>query len=223
MKYNSIKKKFADYIFDICTALNDKRVKRTELTTYVLRLLDLKFESEDAIELRLAKTTSDIIHILCGKHASFLDCGIFEAIIGRFELLKMMKWTELSKYSEHLKAYIEGLKISEFIEINPKLGERKSVSKEEVALKLDIELIGYSVAKLFEVKLFIANILGIAASDLKLLFVKEGCVAATFLTSLSVAHAIFASDKALSAQQAKQLRNASVLQLRCGEFFMDLR
>ena len=117
------------------------------------------------------------------------------------------------EYPDHLKAYLEKHKISEFIEINPLLREFTTKST-ELVLKIDIEATS-RLSKLKRLKTTVAKILGLKSRTLRLLDVNDGCIAATFLLPTLVAELVFTEHTALTDEQSEQLRNLSVLRLEC--------
>lgn len=121
-------------------------------------------------------------------------------------------------YHEHLKEYIEKHKVSEFVKVNPLLKEK--VGFKELTLKYDIEYTS-KLAKVDELKKFLAIIMGLHPSALHIVDIKEGCVVVTFLISASVADTIFIPGIAFTPQQEDELETASVLWMKCNGYTLN--
>lgn len=137
-----------------------------------------------------------------------LDFDLFQCIVEEY---KLDQCQEQLHYPEHLKAYIQKHKISEFLEINPAL--EKYSGAEELVLKFDINLSICKLSTLLDLKSTVAEILGLKSSALRLLRVKEGCMVATFLIPECVANS---ADREFTSKQVQDFQNLSLLWLKCG-------
>ena len=173
--------------------------------------------SDRKADLKKCDTINDIFDFLTTECASFLNYEILQDILEFYEIPEDQ---ERLQYPKHLKAYIEKHKVSEFVKINPMLKKHVNGSK-ELMLKFDIDTT-CKLAKVVELKKFVAKTLDLQPSTLHLIDIKEGCVVVTFTVPASVADAIFTSNKVLTMQQEDELRAASVLWLKCNDFFFNL-
>ena len=210
--------KYALYVDCVRALVKEKGVSPEDLCSFLLSLSassksykgqTLSLLSDKKSELIKKGTITDIFNFLTTECASFLNYDIFEKIQKKYNLPGDRE--ELS-YHEYLKAYIESHKISEFIKINPLLNCEDGSKK--LILKYDIETT-CSLAKVNELKKFIAKILDLNPSALHILDIKDGCLLVTFLTPASIADAIFTSDTAFTSQQIHELQSASVLWMEC--------
>ena len=210
--------KYASFVDCLRAAISDKGISPEDLQSYLLSLpasskshkgQKLTLLSDKEIELKNCNTITGIFTFLTTKCASFLNYEIFQNILDRY---KVNDNQEELKYPEHLKAYIEKHKISEFVKINPLL--KHSNGSSELILKYDIENT-CALAKVDKLKKFIAKILDLRPSALKIVDIEDGCIIVTFLIPASVAEALFTPDTVFTPQQEEELRAASVLWLQC--------
>ena len=181
-------------------AFNNTKGKPTLLSTH-------KAELEGATDL------NTIFNLLATEYASFLDYEIFQYIVDHID-----EGQKELKYAEHLEAYIKKLKISEFIEINPQLETLTKSSK--IFLKIDIESTS-EVIQIKTLKSAVADILGIKSAAIRLLDIKDGCVAVTFQIPTPIVDAIFNKNTTLTEEQLEKLRAFSVLQLQYDDYLFD--
>ena len=209
--------KYASYVDCLRGIIKEKGVPPEDLRSYILSLSAfsksykgemLTLMSDKECELEKKETITSIFTFLTTKCASFLNYEIFQKIL---EYYKVSDDQERLKYPEHLKAYIEKHKISEFVKINPLLKPKSD--SEKLILKYDIENT-CRLASIFELKQFIANILDLHPSTLRIVDIEDGCVIVTFYIPASVANAIFTLNTVFTSQQEEKLRAASVLWIK---------
>ena len=214
--------KYASYVDHLRAAIKEKGVSPEDLQTYLLSLSatsksskgpKLTLLSDKETELWKCDSIATIFRFLTTRCASFLNYDIFQFILEHYNICDDDQ--EKLRYPEHLKAYIEKHKISEFAGVNPLL-KSKNGSK-ELVLKFDIETT-CSLAKVNELKKLIAEIMDLSPSALEIVDIEDGCVIVTFLIPTSVADVLFTHDTVLTPQQEKELRNASVLWLKCNGY-----
>lgn len=167
------------------------------------------FSSNIRAQFEQATTVEGIFKVLITECASFLNYEIFESVIDEFEVDRSQ--AKLN-YSEHLKAYVEKHKLSEFYKINPLL-EKVNDSSKKLVLKFDIKLT-QSLGTLKDCTKAIANILDLSASALQLLSIAEGCVIVTLLIPASVADIIFTSNTVFTPEQRSEFQKLSVMWLQ---------
>ena len=213
--------KYASYTDCIRATVQGKGVTVEELRYYLLHLpavnkthkdQNLTLLADKEVELEKCNTIIEIFTFLTKKCASFLNYEIFHGILMNYDIPEDQ---EKLKYPEHLKAFIEKHKISEFVKINPQL-KPKNGSK-ELILKCDIENT-CRLAKITDLKKSISKIFGLLPSALEIIDIEDGCVVVTFSIPASVADAIFTSNTVLLPHQEDELRNASVRWLKCNGY-----
>ena len=222
-----IKNYYASYVRCIRLSLIKLGVSVKDLRAFLLSLDAFQGDQEGANvklffdkreKLEKASDIEDIFCLLVTECASFLNYEIFQSIISEYDINTSQ---EKLAYPEHLKAYINKHRLSEFYEINPKLEDFTDDSK-SLVLKFGIELTS-SVGTLKECTEAVANILGLKQTALRLLSIKEGCVIATLILPATVASAIFPSDKQFSSEQKSGFQALSVLWLKYNGFYFDFR
>ena len=220
----SIAQSFASYSFCVLTCLELKPVTVEKLCAYLLSLpsftcgqdsanQSLMLLSTKKAKLEEARSIAQIFKILNSECCSFLNYGILERLILKFELELD---EENSNYPEKLRKYINEHKISEFIEIKPILNKLNSDSKELVLL-LDLESTR-TLSNLIDVKKMVAIIMGLKQSALLIYDIKEHCVVLTLLLPTPVADFIFNSATMFDEKQEKEFQSLSVRSLKCNGF-----
>ncbi len=219
--------KYASYVDTIRGIIKDRGVTPEDLRSYLLSLSAFSTSStgqtlallcDKEIALKQCNTIAEVFSLLTTKCASFLDYEIFQNILDHY---KISKDEEQLKYYEHLENFIKNHKVSEFIKVNPLLKKYANGSK-KLVLKCDVEKT-CRLAKVKEIKKFIAQILNLNPSALQIIDINDGCVAVTFLIPASVADAIFTPNTVLTPKQEEELRAKSVLQLECNGYTFDFR
>ena len=210
--------KYASYVDCLCEKIEEKRISPEKLCRYLLSLSafsenydgqQLALMTDNKEELEKCRTINCIFNCLTMKCASFLNCDIFQKIQENYEVGEEQ---EKLKYRDHLKAYVEKHKISEFMKINPLL-KPKNGSK-ELTLKYNVKNT-CRLARIVDLKFFIAKILKIHPSTLQIIDIEDGCVIVTFLVPGFVADTIFTPDTVFTQQQEDEFQAASILWLRC--------
>ncbi len=217
--HQEINVKYGSYVDCLCSKIEEKGVSPEALRSFLLSLsassssskrkkLTLLYDFQQGLEK--CDTVTAIFNFLKTKCTSFLHYDIFQRIVENYNINEDQ---ENMKYPDHLKAYIEKHKISEFAKINPQL--KPKTSSKKLTLKFDIETT-CSLAKVAELEKFIADILELHPSTLE--FVDIDSVIVTFLIPASVADAIFTPNTVFTPQQEDELRAAKVLWLKCSGY-----
>ena len=219
---NKITRRYVSFVHCVRTSIIRKGTSAGDLSAYLLALpafksdkskLEFFIMSEVKVELQQATTVNDIFNILNTKYATFMNYDIFQRIVDDFDL---DEGQEKLKYPEHLDAYVEMHKLSEFEEINPMLKKVECGSKKMV-LKFDIEMT-CKLCKLQDLTKAVANILGLRKSALRLLSIEKGCVVVTFLIPAPVADFLFNSGEIFPAGKIEEFQAQSLLWLQCNGF-----
>lgn len=214
-----INRKFASYVHSLCEIIKQK-LSPDELRSQLLSFpafCDHSFTKaalfkDREAELQEAKTIEEMFAIL-NKCYGFINYVIFEKII---EKNNVSKDQEELQYQQHLKAYIEKHKISEFMNINPRL-KKLDDSTKELIVKFDVEST-CKLAKVIDLQKAIANILGLDFATLQIIDIKDGCVVLTFQIPASIANIIFTPNTMFSTEQEDLFASESVLWLECNHF-----
>ena len=215
---------YASYVDCLRCIIEEERLSPEALRSYLLsvpafsksfKVQKMALLSDHKSELMKQATITDIFNFLSTEYASFLNYGIFEKIIKKYNISTDQ---EELKYSDHLKAYIEKYKISEFLMINPLLKHKENSKK--LTLKFDIENT-CTLARVDELKKIIAKILKLKPSTLHIVDIEDGCVVVTFNIPTFVADVLFTPDTLFVPQQQDELRAASVLWLKCNGYTFD--
>ncbi len=231
VKLQNIQYQYASYVSSIRTSLQAKKVSGEELRAHLLNMPvflkdhgteQLKLFSGKAAKLEKASSINDIFEILSLECCSFLDFGIFESLVKHYDLDKRQ---EVFRYSEHVDDYMKRHKIKEFVMINPALEKliEPNDDSEKLILKFDISMTT-ELGKVMNLKAAVAKFLGLRASALQLLDIKEGCVVITFQISEIVAESIFSSDKkTFTEENISELQALSVVWLQYKKRVIDVR
>ena len=210
---------YGSYVNCILTSIQAKRISVNNLRSYLVSISafqsglykeECKLLSAVKLELEKATTINEIFDLLNWNCASFFNYRIFQFLVNEYDIKDTRNRL---KYPEYLKEYVDKHKISEFIEINPALEKVKDGSS-KLVLKFDIELT-CKVARIDDLRIAVAKILGLRASTLRLLSIEEGCVVVTFLIPCVVADVVFSSKKKFSTEDIEEFRASSVLWLEC--------
>jgi hypothetical protein len=220
----AIQESFAGYIDCIQQALVEKGVRLQRLKSYLVRLpcvcgdQNFMLLSSKKDDIEEAVDIYDLFMKLDGC-TSFLNCFIFEKIVIQF---KIDEGQESLQYPKELRRYVEKHTISQFIEVHPVLNNYTDGTK-KLVLILDIELT-CKFSKLVDIGHSVARLMNMDECALLIHNVGKHCVIATFLIHSLVADKIFTGPAAsiFSIGQKDQLRNLSVLQLKCNGYDFNI-
>ena len=218
--FEEIIRQYGSYVNCILTSIQAKGISVNNLRSYLASISafqsgfykeECKLLSAVKPELEKASTINEILDLLTWNCASFFNYRIFQFLVDEYDIKDTRNRL---KYPEYLKEYVEKHEISEFIAINPALKKVKDESSKRFVLKFDIELT-CKVARIDDLLIAVAKILGLRASTLQLLGIEEGCVVVTFLIPSVVADVVFVSNKKFSTEDVEEFRASSVLWLEC--------
>ena len=164
---------------------------------------------DEAIEI------NDIFTLLLKNYASFLNYKIFKILQAEYIVNEGQQ--EL-RYPELLKAYLDKLKISEFLEVKPSLAKPNSAAQ-KITLKLDIKLTS-RLSRLVDLQNGIAQIFEINPTGLQILDIEPGSIIVTFLVQKSIANVIFTKEKyeVFTQAQIEAFQSLNVLWLRYKDY-----
>ena len=215
----TITSRYSIYVSSIRECLQAKGVRPVDLCSDLMNLTAFNHTrkkrsllSSHRNELHKATELNGIFDLIAIEYSSFLNYDVFRWIVDRHHL---DNGQEEFQYPQHLKAYLNSHKISEFVEINPLLKDFSDASKEMV-LKVDIKLTS-ELAKLEQLRAAVAKILKLKPAALRLLDVEEGCVVVTFLIPSPVAEIIFSKHSVLTVEQVEEFQASKVIWLECND------
>ena len=218
MNLEQITTRYTSYTDYIHMSIKAKGVSVSEFRSYLIKLTafrpgckeQCKLLSGMKAELDEADTTDKIFDLLSCE-CTFFDTKIFELLVNRFGI-KDTEDAGILDYPEHLEAYINKHKISEFIAINPAL--EKHTKSAKISFKFDIELTS-KLAKVTKLQAAVAKILDLKPSTLQLINIEEGCVSVKFHIPAEAADIIFVHNKEFTPGDIEDFRALSVLWLEC--------
>ena len=189
LKWNlkDIRNRYGSFVSFIHDSLIEKNITVENFRIFLMSRPALESDDDDEQhkllvcireKLKKASTVSELYEVLMEGYGSFINYEIFQSIIDKYEI-EDKRNTGVLSYPEHLKAYFDKHKLSEFLQINPRL-EKITDSSKELILKFNIEL-SARVTKVLDLKESIAEILRLKSSALRLVGIEEGCVIVTFL------------------------------------------
>ena len=217
--WKKIQDQYASYMSCLCQRVKQTKVSVEDFCFYLINLSAFKSKGMSGKLLAHAKnklekadTINKIFRILSDEECtSFLNCEIFLSIQRNYHISS--NDCEELNYYEHLQEYVHKHKISEFVEINPKLQEYTDDS-EKIIVKFDIS-IASKLDELLDLQDSISAILGVLPGALRLFSVEEGCVVVTFLVPTQLAQIIFTSEKEFTAEEMQEFQDLPVLWLEC--------
>ena len=210
--------RYSNYVKQIRLALQDNGVTVKDLSETLMDFAAFNVGEEKLMslsthidELEKAVDLHDVFKKIRLEYASFLNYDIFQYIIDTYQI---DHGQEELKYPQHLRAYAEKLKLSEFIEINPQLKEVCAFSS-ELILKIDIESTS-RLSRITDLQSAIANILGMkSCAALQLRDISAGCIVVTFVIPTRIAEIVFNKHAGFTEKQVQMFQAESVLWLEC--------
>ena len=227
-----LQERYDSFVISLCEAVENMNVSIQAFRLYLLSLSalendskfrDLKFKnsSEDKQpivledikpQIDMASTIKDIFLELSNESCSFINIGVFQSIMNKYGI--DMEFDDDLQYSKYLRAYLENLKITEFIFINYQLESRMKDS-EELIVHFDVDM-SCKISKIVDLHEALAKILGVKMCALRLIAIKKDKAVVTFNIQTSVAKVVFFNG--LTAQQEADIRALSVLWLKCADY-----
>lgn len=214
---------YALYVSALCDCIKGRNVKVDDLVTFLLNLPALNYEQtqgdllpdkKDLLSDKKEKllragtgTINDVFNTISVQCSSFLDYGIFKAIVTKYDV-KLEEHKDLN-YSEHLRKFINKHKLSELAKVIQEIVPRENdVTKLDMTFMLDLEMAN-EIAKVWDLKISIADALDLDQSALELKDITEGSVIVTFLIPRIVTDVIF--TKSLYDRQIERLKALPII------------
>lgn len=215
LNLEAIRRRYALFVSSLCQSVIQKGITVEDFRLYLLNLPALECDDDNekhkllsGVKAKIwdASTIHNIFSLLSLECASFLNYDIFQSILDDYKI--PVQNSDALKYPEHLKAYLHKHKLSEFVEINPRLEKFTGDDSKRLILKFKITLPS-RVTRVLDLKKTIAKILRLKPSALQLVGIEEGCVIVTFLIPSFLAN--------FTAEQIQEFQASSVLWFKCGD------
>ena len=191
----TIKTQFASYVSEIYGRIDGKQINLNKIKHFLEHQLNS--------ELEMTNSLDDIFRLLRRRDKTFfhfLNYHIYESLQKKF--IPEEK-DESFNYPDYLKAYANKHRLSEFLEINPKL-EEINTSNNILHIKFDIQA-SDKLGKVLELQESLAAVLEVRPSELQILNIEQGCVMVTFLIPPHVAKVAFQHVTEFTPEQLAKL------------------
>ena len=194
---DTITTQFASYVLEVYGRIKAKQIDLNEIKQFLGNKLDLDLEGANSLH--------DIFRLL-RKHSktsfNFLNYHIYESLRDKFIPEER---DESFNYPDYLKDYANKHRLSEFLEINPKLKEIDSnTSSNILRIKFDIRA-SDKLINVLELQISLAPLLEVMPSALQILSIEQGCVIVTFLIPAHVAKVAFQHIREFTPEQLSRL------------------
>ena len=215
----NIMKKYSQYVTKVRKLLAAKEVPIKKVHQSLLTLPTYSscgkigpqcLPEEVIAKLNLAETIDEIINILCTDWASYINYDIFELLLD--ECCPDVSREDLD-YRSQLRSYIDMHNVAEYVAINPEL-EKFTNESSILTVKLDLQH-ETKISKVVDTKYCISHMLDIAPSALRIIGIREGCVELIIEIPAHAANTLFHHNATFSQQQQQQLKNLSIMWLKC--------
>ena len=191
----TIKTQFASYVSEIYGRIDDKQINLSKIKQFLEHQLNSDLEQANSLD--------DIFRLLRKRDKTsfhFLNYHIYESLQKNF---LPEEENEAFNYPDLLKAYANKHRLSEFLEINPKL-EEINTSGNILHIKFDIQA-SDKLGKVLELQESLAAVLEVRPSELQILNIEQGCVMVTFLIPAHVAKVAFQHVTEFTPEQLLKL------------------
>ena len=205
----------------LCSCLEHK-----ELSVYTLRIFLFRSPIFEACStgngtkkmVREAKTVRQIIEILSNECASYLHFDIFQLILAKY--CTSIDHEDLN-YSQNFIAYVDKLKVSEFVEINPQLknftDEGSMGTGNSITFKVNSDAMAGKFVNILDLQTTIASTVSVWPSQIKILSIQECFATVTFHIPLDM------PDVEKFKEHAEKFLSLSVQFLECKKYKHDFQ
>ena len=220
---------YASFVSRVCSSLIKNHVSPEILSSFLLdipafqsdergRQRGLVLLSDVREQLENAVTIYNVIDTLSVEHASYLNCEIYQSIVGEFGT--QMDHDKMNNYFLHRQDYIDRHKLLEYLELHPSRKGIDITNKLFLRLSFDMTM---RISQLLDWRTSFGAVLGLWGTTFRMYGVEEGTdsVVIIFLVPVAIAKELFPELK-LTAQQIMELRALSVLSMRYCDFEFDL-
>lgn len=222
---------YASFVSSVCSSLIKTQISAEILSSFLLSLPAFKSDERGRecglvllsgirAQLESAVTIYQVIDTLSVEHASYLNCEIYQSIVGEFGTRK--DHDKMNHYFEHLQDYIDRHKLLEYLELHPSRKGTDPSNKLFLRLNFDMTM---RISELLEWRVSFAAVLGLWETTLRMYGVEEGSnsesVVVIFLIPTIIAEEVF-NDLKLTAQQIAEFRALSVQWMRYCDCVYDL-
>ena len=191
----TIKEQFASYVSEIYGRIKAKEIDLAKIKHFLEHQLNSDLDRVNSLD--------DIFRLLRRRDKTsfhFLNYHIYESL--RKKCIPE-ETDESFNYPDYLKAYANKHRLSEFLEINPKL-EEINTSGNILHIKFDIQA-SDKLGKVLELQESLAAVLEVRPSELQILNIEQGCVMVTFLIPAHVAKVAFQHVTEFTQEQLAKL------------------
>ena len=203
---DTITTQFATYVSEVYGRIESKQIDLNKIKQFLENKLDSDLDEANSLH--------DIFRLIRKRSKAsfnFLNYRIYKSLRDRF--IPEEK-DEAFNYPDYLKAYANKHRLSEFLEINPKLKEIDINTLNNILhLKFDIQA-SDKLINVLELQQSLAPLLEVKPSALQILNIEQGCVIVTFLIPAHVAEVAFQHVREFTP---KQLSRLSVKWIKLGD------
>lgn len=220
---------YASFVSSVCSSLIKNHVSPEILSSFLLdipaflsdergRQRGLVLLSDVREQLESAVTIYNVIDTLSIEHASYLNCEIYQSIVGEFGTQK--DHDKMNNYFLHRQDYIDRHKLLEYLELHPSRRGTDVTDKLFLRLSFDMTM---RISQLLDWRASFGAVLGLWGTTFRMYGIDEGkdSVIIIFLVPVTIAKEVFPGLK-LTAQQITELRALSVLWMKYCDFEFDL-
>ena len=193
---DKITTQFAAYVSKIYGRIKANQIDLSEIIHFLENKLDSDLEGANSLD--------DVFRLLRRRAKTsfnFLNYRIYEFLRDTF--IPEEK-DEALNYPYYLKDYANKHKLSEFLEINPKLKEIINTSKNILQIKFNTQE-SDKLIKVLELQQSLAPLLEVKPSALQILNIEQGCVIVTFLIPPRAAKVAFQHVREFTPEQLSRL------------------
>ena len=193
---DKITTQFAAYVSKIYGRIKANQIDLNEIIHFLKNKLDSDLEGANSLD--------DIFGLLWKRNQTsfnFLNYRIYESLRDTFIPEERDKAFNLPDY---LKDYANKHRLSEFLEINPKLKEIINTSNNILQIKFNTQE-SDKLINVLELQQSLAPLLEVKPSALQILNIEQGCVIVTFLIPPRVAEVAFQHVREFTPEQLSRL------------------
>ena len=187
-----IRTQFASYVSEIYGRIKAKQIDFSKIKHFLEHELDSDLEEANSLD--------DIFRLLRRRDKTsfnFLNYRIYESLQNKFIPEER---DEAFNYPDYLKDYANKHRLSEFLEINPKLETDINTSNNILHVKFDIQE-SDKLINVLDLQESLAPLLEVMPSDLQIHNIEQGCVIVTFLIPPRAAKVAFQHVREFTPEQ----------------------
>jgi hypothetical protein len=213
---------YASFVSNVCSSLIKSHVSAEILSSFLLNLPAFKSDqrgrqrglvllSDVRNQLESAITIYQVIDTLSVEHASYLNCEVYQSIVGEFGTRKDHE--RMDNYFERHQDYIGRHKLLEYLELHP--ARRGTDPTKKLILRLNFNMT-MRISELLRWRESFADVLGLWGTTLRMYGIEEGesnTVGVIFLIPATIAEEVFTNLK-LTTQQIADFQALNVISIK---------